>query len=218
MKTVRLHTIVFLILCAFILSHAAGYAIGPAMAAASGSPKVLIKTMIDSVLAALNEKGLDKHAKRAKVREAVRQRFDFTEMSKRVIGPKWRELSDADKALFTDIFMQLLEESYSNKIDTYAGDESVVIGNETVQDNLAKVDTTIKSKNNDIPVNYKLYNNGKDWMVYDVIIEEVSLISTYRNTYAQILQKDGFKGLISQMKHKIEELQLSPPAATNNKG
>lgn len=214
MKTVRLHTIVFLILCAFVVSHAAG----SAMAAASDSPKTLIKTMIDSVLAALNEKGVDKHTKRVKVREAVRQRFDFTEMSKRVIGPKWRELSDADKTVFTDLFMQLLEESYSNKIDTYAGDESVVIGNETVQDNLAKVDTTIKSKNNDIPVDYKLYNNGKDWMVYDVIIEEVSLISTYRNTYAQILQKDGFKGLISQMKQKIEELQLSPPAATNNKG
>ncbi|MEZ0328807.1 MAG: ABC transporter substrate-binding protein [Dissulfuribacterales bacterium] len=213
MKTVRLHLIVFLILCAFVVSHAAG----PAMAVAADSPKTLIKTMIDSVLAALNEKGVDKHTKLVKVEEAVRQRFDFAEMSKRVIGPKWRELSDADKTLFTNLFMQLLEESYSSKIDTYAGDESVVIGNEIVQDNLAKVDTIIKSKNNDIPVDYKLYNNGKDWMVYDVIIEEVSLISTYRNTYAQILQKDGFNGLISQMKQKIEELQLSSPAAPNNK-
>ncbi len=213
MKKVRLHPIVFLILCVFVMSYAAG----PAMAADSSSPKTLIKTMIDSVLTALNTKGIDKYTKRVRVRESVRQRFDFVEMSKRVIGPKWRELSDADKKLFTDLFMQLLEESYSNKIDTYAGDESVIIGNEIIQGNLAKVDTTIKSKNNDIPVNYKLYNNDKDWMVYDVIIEEVSLISTYRNTYAQILQKDGFNVLISQMKQKIEELQLSPPTATNNR-
>ena len=212
MKTVRFY-IIILISCILVWSNL----MAPALSNAADPPKVLIKAMIDSVLAALNEKGLEKHAKRAKIREAVRQRFDFTEMSKRVIGPKWRELSDADKALFTDLFIQLLEESYSNKIDTYAGDELVVIGNEVIQGNLAKVDTIIKSKNNDIPVNYKLYNNGKDWMVYDVIIEKVSLISTYRNTYAQILQKDGFNGLISQMKQKIDELQLSTPAA-NNKG
>lgn len=192
--------------------------IGAPIASAAESPKVLINTMIDAVISALNQKGVDKHTKRTKIREAVRQRFDFTEMSKRVIGPKWRELSESDKKLFTDLFMQLLEESYSNKIDTYAGDESVVIGSETVQGNLAKVDTTIKSKNNDIPVSYKLYNNGNDWLVYDVIIEEVSLISTYRNTYAQILQKDGFSGLIKQMQQKIEELQLNPPVATNKTG
>ena len=83
-----------------------------------------------------------------------------------------------------------------------------------IKGNRAVVDTLIITSSTEIPVNYKLYLKKDEWRVYDVIIEGVSLISSYRSTYQEIVKKDGFPGLFVKMEEKLKELD-SQPAETS---
>ncbi|MDA8161809.1 MAG: ABC transporter substrate-binding protein [Desulfobacteraceae bacterium] len=176
-------------------------------------PMALVNTTVNSILDLLKNKEMNKDQRRAKIRALVFERFDFNEMSKRVLGTNWRQLTPAQQKTFADIFSKLLEASYVGKVENYTN-EKVVFKTEQIQDDYAKVNTVIHTKTNDIPLVYFMYFNGKDWYVYDVIIENVSLVSTYRSTYNQIIKQKGFDELIKEMNRKIKE--LSAPKNGNN--
>jgi len=74
-----------------------------------------------------------------------------------------------------------------------------------VTDKKAQVDTKVITETIEIPIDYRLYqtNNGS-WMVYDVIIEGVSLVGNYRSQFDQMLQKNSFEKLIEDLKNKIK--------------
>ena len=71
----------------------------------------------------------------------------------------------------------------------------------------------IKTASADIPLNYKMYSKDGNWLVYDVIIEGVSLISNYRSSYQTIVKQEGFDGLMAKMKAKIKELDAQPASS-----
>lgn len=186
----------------------------PVMAYNNGQdPLALITTTVNSILNILNDKNITKEQRINKIRPLVFERFDFNEMSKRVLGTNWRGLTPAQQKTFTDIFSKLLEATYVGKIELYS-DVKVTFQNELIQGDIAKVNTVIHTKTNDIPLVYYMFFNGKGWYVYDVIIENVSLVSTYRSTYNQIIKQNGFDTLIKEMNKKIEELN----ASRNNNG
>ncbi|MGQ9500310.1 MAG: MlaC/ttg2D family ABC transporter substrate-binding protein [Dissulfurimicrobium sp.] len=176
-------------------------------------PLALITVTVNSILDLLNNKNISKEQRINRIRSLVFEHFDFNEMSKRVLATNWRGLTPAQQKTFTDIFSKLLEATYIGKIELYS-DVKVTFQNEIIQDDIAKVNTVIHTKTNDIPLVYYMFFNGKNWYVYDVIIENVSLISTYRSTYNQIIKQNGFDALIKEMNKKIEELN----APRNNNG
>ena len=171
-------------------------------------PMALITSTVNSILDLLKNKEISRDQKTTKIRALVFERFDFNEMSKRVLGTNWRQLIPAQQKTFTDTFSRLLEASYVGKIENYSG-EKVIFKNELIQDDYAKVNTFVRTKTNEIPLVYFMYLNDKGWYVYDVIIENVSLISTYRSTYNQIIKQKGFDELIKEMNKKIDELNAS---------
>ena len=77
----------------------------------------------------------------------------------------------------------------------------------------AEVETFVKTRSADIPLRYKLFRKAGRWLVYDVVIEEVSLVRNYRSTYDEIVRKEGFSGLFARMEEKIRELK-APKAAS----
>jgi len=172
---------------------------------AEDSPTDEVRTSVDAILAILKNEQLDKEEKRAQMRDVVIERFDFRAMSQRTLATNWKKTTDEEKQQFVDLFSQLIENSYIGKLELYT-DEKVEYPGEKVSGRKAVVETQVITTSADIPINYKLYRKGDQWLVYDVIIEGVSLISNYRSSYQEIVKKEGFDGLLAKMQAKIDEL------------
>ena len=138
--------------------------------------------------------------------DVSRERFDFREMSKRVLGKSWRKLSKKEKEQFTDLFTDLLQYAYIGKIENYA-DQKIVFKQQRIKGNRAEVKTELVDREKSIPVSYIMILKGDQWMVYDVVVEGVSLIRNYMEQFRRIIRKDGYQGLVEQIKAKIKELE-----------
>ncbi|MEN2985826.1 MAG: ABC transporter substrate-binding protein [Thermodesulfovibrionaceae bacterium] len=175
------------------------------------TPKEQIKKGVDSVISILKDpkyKGKEKiHQRRAALRAEIGKFFDFDEMSKRALGIYWKERTPQEKKEFVELFKDLLERSYAEKIESYT-DEEILYTDEFIENSkYATVKTKIITKERkDIPIDYRLYFNGKEWKVYDVLIEGVSLVSNYRSQFNKIIRVHSYQELIKRMKAKqLEE-------------
>lgn len=193
-----------------LLTLITGFALAfTAMSFAGNSPTDEVRTSVDAVLAILDNEQLDYEDKRTQISVIVKERFDFRAMSQRTLATNWNKTTDEEKEKFVDLFSQLIENSYVGKIDSYTN-ERVDYPGEKVSGRKAVVETLIITSSADIPVDYRLYQKGDQWLVYDVIIEGVSLISNYRSSYQEIMKKEGFDGLLAKMRAKIDELSGTP--------
>jgi phospholipid transport system substrate-binding protein len=166
------------------------------------SPTALVKKGIDDVLLVLNDKTLDQSQRRLalqkEIRKVIQQRFEFRSISKSVLSTNWRKATGYEQDRFVDFFTQTLENTYFSAIESYTGEEIKYVG-EKIKDDRAVVDTLIVTKKGDIPVNYKLKLINDEWFVYDVVIENVSLVNNYRNIYTTIIKSSGMDGLLFKL-------------------
>ena len=175
-------------------------------AAAAPTPTEKVKATVEAVLEVLRDKTLDQETRRSSIRNHVSARFDYREMSKRTLAKNWGKATDGQQDRFIDLFSQLLQWSYIGRIEAYSN-ETVKYQKETIKKNRAQVETFIETGGTDIPINYRLIMRGDDWFVYDVIIEQVSLIRNYRSSYQSIIKNEGMDGLLAKMETKVEELK-----------
>jgi len=180
----------------------------PAYSAVS-SPKAQIQTTVDQVIKVLHEKQLQGEPLRKTLSKLIRSRFDFSIMSQRTLGKYWKSATVDEQERFMTLFSELLEANYIGRIEAYS-DETVSYGEEKIESDRAEVATVVNSGTTHIPIDYRLVQQGDDWFVYDVVVEEVSLIRNYRSTYGEIVRKEGYPGLFSRMEEKIAELKQSP--------
>ncbi|RJQ13335.1 MAG: ABC transporter substrate-binding protein [Nitrospiraceae bacterium] len=174
------------------------------------APTEAIKSTVDAVIETLKDKGLSgkKQERREKITALIKNRFDFEEMSRRSLATHWPKRTPEEKKEFTGIFSELLIESYIGKIESYT-DEKITYDKESFREDgkTGVVDTTIVTKNVKIPIEYRVLLKGDKWWVYDVVIEGVSFISTYRSQYNQIIVRESYEGLVRKMKSKVEEIK-----------
>ncbi len=176
-----------------------------APAVAAISPMQYVQTTIDGILAALRDKNLDRDSRREKILDYINDSFDFRSMSQRTLATNWRKASDAEQDAFVDRFAKLIQSTYMGRLEAYT-DEKIKYTKERIKGDKAIINTHIVTSSVEIPINYKMKQDGDRWRVYDVIIEEVSLISSYRSSYQSLIDKEGFKGLLAAMDDKINEL------------
>ncbi len=174
--------------------------------AATPGPLDQARATVDAVMAILQETHLEKQERRERLSATIRARFDFTEMSQRILALNWKNASDLQRERFVGLFSDLLERNYIGRIESYS-DEKIDFVKERVQGNRAAVDTLIVTKSVEIPISYRMVQKGPEWMVYDVVIESVSFVNNYRSSYGEILKKDGFEGLLARMTEKLAELE-----------
>jgi phospholipid transport system substrate-binding protein len=168
-----------------------------------------LKGAIDRVVTTLDSPTLKGEGKDLERRRAVRkianEIFDFGEIARRSLGRYWQPLSEAQRSEFVGLFADLLERSYISKIELYGGEKIVYLG-ERVEGDLAAVSTKIITKNGtEVPVDYRLSRRGERWMIYDVNIEGISLVSNYRTQFNKIIQTSGYNTLVDRMKTKQTE-------------
>lgn len=184
-------------------------------AAAAPSATDQVQGTVDRVIELLKNKELDPVKRRGMLSSLIRKRFDFTLMSRQVLATNWNKASPDEKERFVGLFSDLLESTYMERIEAYT-DERVEYVNEKVRENRSIVDTIIVTKSVDVPISYKMVLRGDEWFVYDVVIEEVSLIRNYRSSYREIVMKDGIGGLLKRMEEKVKELKESDRDAKND--
>ena len=185
--------------------------LGVAPEAAAPDPTAQIKASTDRVLQILQNPALKGAAKasqrRAAIRQATEEIFDFNEMARRALGQHWRSLTDQQRKEFARLFSDLVEQSYMSKIELYSG-EPIRYPGAKVEGDLAAVSTQIITKNGtEVPIDYRMLKRGDRWYVYDVNIEGVSLVNNYRPQFDTIMRSSSFDGLVKKLKDRIEELR-----------
>jgi phospholipid transport system substrate-binding protein len=186
----------------------------PAMA---GAPLEQLKTQVDRVLKVLDDSELRREGRvkerAAAVRKIANEIFDFGETARRSLGRHWQARTAAEQTEFVELFSDLLERSYLSKIELYGG-EKIQYLNDTIENgDQAKVLTKIVTRQGtEIPIEYRMHKKGDRWLVYDVIIEGVSLVSNYRKQFNKIIQTSSYQELLKKMKSKQEELAAGTPS------
>ena len=162
-----------------------------------------LKSNLDRVFEVLQKKDLEQQAKNKAVVEIVTPMFDFTRMAKLSLGRKhWPNLSPDQRETFTDLFVERLRQSYLNKLTTYT-DEKIIYESPVVVKKKVHVPTLLISNGKKISMLYKLYPTTNTWKIYDVEIQGVSIIRSYRAQFNEILQKGTFEDLLQKMQKPI---------------
>ena len=179
-------------------------------AAAAGLATDQLKGAIDRVIKTLEDPALKGETKMADRRQAIRKVandiFDWSEIARRSLARHWQPLSEAQRTEFVGLFSELLERSYISKIELYGG-EKILYTNERLDGDYGTVATKIITKNGtEVPVDYKMFRRGDRWLVYDVNIEGVSLVSNYRTQFNKIIQTASYGDLVTKLKTKQDEL------------
>lgn len=183
----------------------------------AGTSTEQLRSMVDGVLAILNNPNLKSEARReerlVQLRRVIYPRFDFAEMAKRSLGPHWQRRTPEEQQEFVKVFTDLLEQSYVDTIESYNG-EKVVYTNEILDKSSAEVATKIVTKKGEeFSLNYKLHLVSGEWRVYDVVVENISLVNNYRSQFNRTITTASYEELIRRMKEK----QIESPAKKKSK-
>jgi phospholipid transport system substrate-binding protein len=196
MRGLLIRTVIFGLTLNLVIGAAGAWA---------GQPTEIAKQVIERALEALKEPG-PAEARRQKVKRIVDPYFDYQEMAKRSLGPTWGTLSAGQRQEFVQLFAQLLEASYSDKIEKYAQHVRIDYTGEILDNEYAEVRTVVLRTNDRIPLSYRLVNEAGSWKVYDVVIEGVSLVSNYRSQFSRIIHESSYAELVRRLKTKVSEL------------
>ena len=168
-------------------------------------PDALVKAGMDKVLLLLKEYPGDMQVRREKIRNVVDSDFDFTEMAKRALGPRWKTVPPEKQQEFTREFSQLIFNVYIRKMEKYANEKiKIDFGRrKQMEGEFAVVDAFVAGdQSGKIAVNYSLIRKDGNWKVYDIVIEGIDLALNYRTQFDSILSKGSFDDLLRQLKTK----------------
>ena len=168
-----------------------------------------IKKTTDKIIAILRDPALKAPEKSSEkirlLRNAVDEQFDWQEMSRRTLARHWARRNNKEKKEFIELFRNLLERTYMDKVGDYAGERAIYRG-EKVEGDYGVINVMIVGhQDREIPVMYRMKKKGGKWYVYDVSVEGVSLINNYRTQFNSIILSSSFEGLIEKMKAKVAE-------------
>ena len=145
----------------------------------------------------------------AAIRREAETVFDFGETAKRALGRHWQPLAEKDRQEFTSLFSDLIERAYISKIERYSGERITYTG-ESMDGAVASVRTRFVTKQGtEIPIDYRMQQRGDRWLVYDVVVEGISLINNYRTQFDKIIKTSSYAELVRRLK----AAEVAAPAA-----
>jgi phospholipid transport system substrate-binding protein len=172
-------------------------------------PKAVVASTIQAiidVLEARTDKSTITDADRESIRQVVAGKFDYREMSRRSVGKPWKKMTPEKQTEFTELFRQVLEYSYGNQLAGYHG-QKVVFDKVDFKKDKARVKGAVIDNNKTIPMEYRLHQTPTGWQVYDIKIEGVSMITTFRKDFKSIIKKKNVDGLMATLQQKIDKLK-----------
>ena len=176
-----------------------------------------VKSTINDLIRVLDDETLKQperaEERRHQIEDIIKHRVDYKEMARRALGTPWSTLSHRDQQEFVSLFVQLLRDTFAGRITEHS-DEQVVFLGELREDAFAEVKAQMKGRKIDTPVNFRLIHRAHEWRVYDVVIDEASIVSNYRSQFTSIIRDVSHVGLIKKMKQKAIAVKIfeNPPS------
>jgi phospholipid transport system substrate-binding protein len=198
----------------FLVAAAAASPAAPAV-----SPRDVVQAAVSRVVLALQKTDSESDAsptrrltadqRRLEIRRVATELFDFDEISRRALSRYWAGRTPEEQAEFTRLFTDLLERAYIGRIESYSG-EKILYGGEMVDGSFATVRSRVLTRRNtETPLEYRLHLKDGRWKVYDILIDNVSFVSTYRSEFSRIMQKESYPVLLDRLrKHSVEGAAL----------
>jgi phospholipid transport system substrate-binding protein len=188
--------------------------VATAVAAPAASPREIVQSAVDRVILAMERAEMESSAaaqrqafqqRRLEIRRTAAELFDFDEIARRALSRHWTARSSEEQAEFVRLFTDLLERSYIGRIESYAGEKIVYVG-ESVDGAFAVVRSkVVTSRRGETPLDYRLHLRDGRWKVYDVLIDHVSFVATYRSEFSRILQKESYAALLERLRKQSVE-------------
>lgn len=180
-------------------------------AARAGEPTDQLKIQLERVLKTVQDPEVKKEgraAERRAVRKIAEEIFDFDDTAKRTLARHWAQRSPAEREEFVRLFSDVFEHAYLSKVELYQGERVTYLG-DTVEAGVATVRTRFLTKQgSQLNVDYRMQRAASGrWLVYDVLIEGVSLVDNYRNQFNSVIQRSSYQELVRKLKAIQAQLQ-----------
>ena len=187
---------------------------GPAWA----GPTEQLREYTDQVIKVLDDPALARGDRRAAIRKIAHEAFDVNETARRVLARHWQARTPAERDDFTQLFADLLERTYIARLDEYGGERIRYVG-ESIDGELATVRARIVTRAGvEVPVESRMVRRGERWLIYDVLIENVSLVANYRSQFDRIVRSSSYEELVRRLKQKRDEFLNDQARARRSAG
>ncbi len=175
----------------------------PPDAAAQSAPRTTIQQTIDAVLVVLNEKSLSTEQKRSRIEEIAYDRFDFPTVSRLVLARNWQRFSKPQQTAFMAEFKRYLAVNYGNRIERYDQQKVDIVGERQEPRGDVTIQSVVRGGEFEgATVDYRLRQREGRWLVIDVIVEGISLVSNFRDQFKEVLARGGPEELLEQLRIK----------------
>lgn len=170
----------------------------------AGTPTQYVQDMLEKVMSIQTDpklKGAEfREQRRLAIKKIIKENFNFDKMAKQALGRFWQTLDEVHRAEFKAIFQDLFQDSYTRMVLDFLGKEDIRYTKEHVKQGKALVKTTIVRLNDEIPVDYSLAPVKKEWRIWDVNIDGVSIVKNYKRAFTRIIKRESFEALLQKMK------------------
>jgi len=194
----------------------AALVLGLAADAWAGPPTDQLRTYTDEVLKVLQNPALTLPERREAVKHLAENIFEVSETAKRALGQHWLKRTPAEREEFVKLFANLLEQTYIARIDEFGGEKLRYVS-EQIDGDRAIVRARITTKNGaEVPVESRLMRQESRWLIYDVLVENLSLISNYRSQFDRVIRTTSYEELVKRLKTRGDF--LSEKGAKSSRG
>ena len=184
--------------------------LGLAPVAWAGAPTDQLRTYTDQVLKVLQNPALTLAQRREAVKHLAEDVFEVSETAKRALGQHWQQRTPAEREEFVKLFANLLEQTYIARIDEFGGEKLTYVS-EQIDGDRAIVRAKITTKNGtDVPVESRLLMKENRWLIYDILVENLSLISNYRSQFDRVIRTTSYEELVKRLKSRNDFLSEKP--------
>jgi phospholipid transport system substrate-binding protein len=179
---------------------------------AAASPREVIQTTTDHVVAVFQDSpshtGTQDQKRLEKMWETVLPSFDTEEIARRALGVHWNTLTRAQRQHFTQLFTQLVQQNYNHTMEQYLSEAQFSIDQERIEGDFAEVPTRIQmaSQKKSLSMTYRLHHTSGRWLVYDVLVDHISMVQNYRAQFRRLLHNSSYEGLVRALEEKLREL------------
>jgi phospholipid transport system substrate-binding protein len=192
--------IVGLSILMLVVSSLTAYAATPLNSAQSNANRV-IEVLRDPKLKAVSAKEI----KKEKLRAIYRDMFDEIELSKRTLGRNWNKLNPGQRQEFVHLYEQVLEKAYIDRILSYTNEKIVFHKEIKLSESQVEVQSKVVMSSKEIPIFYRMIMKDGVWKVYDVVVENVSLVQNYRSQFNDILAQNTPEQLLVILRKKVKD-------------
>ncbi len=175
----------------------------------AGEPTETVKKILNKVMEIQTDPKLRKlrNKRRLAIKKVIQKNFDSTLMAKNALGSYWNKLSKKEKEEFAKLFEDLFQESYTKMVLDFLKKETIKYEKEEKRGDEVIVKTKILKMEDEIPVYYHLRKVGKRWLIFDVDIDEVSIVGNYRRAFSRVIRMASFKALMKKMRLQQEAIK-----------